>query len=109
MAELYTYPDNDVAMVNEDIATYPHGVTIPINLPSTGNYSVEFLKKELTDFAMSLLQRSIPKPATTSHINWRDLELSDKVKAMSLGPSKLSHDTRSDKELLAEALEEKYK
>lgn len=56
MAELYTYPDNDVAMVNE------------------------------------------------SHINWRDLGLSDKVKAMSLGPSDLSHDTRSDKELLAEAL-----
>ena len=61
MAELYTYPDNDVATVNE------------------------------------------------SHINWRNLELSGKVKAMSLGPSEFSHDTRSDKELLLEALEEKYK
>lgn len=109
MAKQYTYPDNDVVMASEDVATYPQGVTIPINLPSTGNYSVEFLKKELTNFAMSLLRRSELKTTTTPHISWRDIELSDKVKAMSLGPSDLSKDPRSDKELLAEALEEKYK
>ena len=109
MAKQYTYPDNDAVMANEDMATYSQGVTIPINLPSIGDYSVELLKKELTDFAMSLVQHPASKQRTTLHINWRNLELSNKVKAMSLGCSALSTDTRTDKELLAEALEEKYK
>lgn len=109
MTEQYTYPNNDAVMASEDIAIYPQGVTIPINLPSIGDYSVEFLKKELTDFAMNLLRRSASKPSAATHINWRDMELTDKVKSMSLGPSALSCDTRTDKELLAEALEEKYK
>lgn len=43
-----------------------------------------------------------------SHVNWHDIVTSDNVKTMTLGPSLLSTDTRSDKELLAEALEEKY-
>lgn len=109
MAKKYTYPeDNEPTMVSEEILAYPQGVTIPITLPTTGSYSVEYLKRELTDFALKLLRRSKPEN-TATHIGWRNIAISDRVKSMSLGPSKLSTDTRSDKELLAEALEEKYR
>lgn len=108
MAKQYTFPESDSVMVNEDIMAYPQGVTIPINLPTTGNYSVEYLKKELTEFAMKLLHNSM-LTHKESHINWHEIAITDKVSSMSLGPSALSSDTRTDKELLSEALEEKYK
>lgn len=109
MANEYKYFDNDEPVtVSEDMAAYPQSITIPITLPTTGNYSVEYLKKELTDFAVKLLHRSKPE-RTASHVNWRDIAVSEKVKSMTLGPSALSKDTRSDKELLSEALEEKYR
>lgn len=109
MAKQYTYlEENGSTMVSEDISAYPQGVTIPITLPTIGNYSVEYLKKELTNFAVELLHRSAPKSLAT-HISWREIAISDKVKSMVLGPSELSMDSRSDKELLAEALEEKYR
>lgn len=108
MAKNYIHTESDPIMVNEDAMTFSQGVTIPINLPTTGNYSVEFLKKELTDFAMNLLGRS-HQEERRSHVNWHDIVTSDNVKAMTLGPSLLSKDTRTDKELLSEALEEKYK
>lgn len=44
-----------------------------------------------------------------THTKWRNITVSDKIKAMTLGPSSLSTDTRNDKELLLEALEEKYR
>lgn len=103
----YTYEDSEPMMVNEEVMAFPQGVTIPINLPTTGGYSVEYLKKELTDFAMKLLRPSKPKH-TATRIKWREIAISDKVKAMTLGPSELSSDPRNDKELLAEALKEKY-
>ena len=105
MAKQHTYQEDDKPMmVSEDVIAYPQGVTIPITLPTTGSYSVEYLKKELTDFAVKLLHRS-ESESTPTHISWRNIAISDKVKSMTLGPSKLSTDTRSDKELLAEALE----
>ena len=107
MSKQYTFPEDKPVMVNEDAITYPQGVTIPITLPTTGECSVEYLKNELTEFAMTLIRRATPKQAL-SHTSWRNLKVSDKVKAMSLGPSCLSADTRSDKELLTEALEQKY-
>lgn len=108
MAKQYTPQDNEPLMANEDMVAYPQGVTIPITLPTTGSYSVEFLKKELTDFAMSLLRKAKPAEVTT-HNNWRDIKISDKVKSMTVGVSSLSTDPRTDKELLIEALEEKYR
>lgn len=108
MAKQYTFPESEPMKVNEDTTSYPKGVTIPITLPSTGNYSVEYLQTELTEFAMALIQRAKPAQAS-SHISWRHLKVSEKVKAMTLGPSSLSTDLRSDKELLTEALEEKYR
>lgn len=108
MAKQYTPQDNEPLMANEDMVAYPQGVTIPITLPTTGDYSVEFLKKELTDFAMSLLRKA--KPADmVSRTNWRDIQISDNVKSMTVGVSSLSSDTRTDKELLIEALDEKYR
>lgn len=108
MAKQYTNEETEPTMVNEDMIPYPHKVTIPIDLPTTGGYSIEYLKKELTDFAMKLLYRS--KPAhSASRINWRNITVSSNVKAMSLGHSDLSNDIRDYKELLAEALEEKYR
>lgn len=108
MAEQYTFKETETPMVNDESTAYSSGVTIPISLPSTGNYTVEDLKRELTDFAMKLLQRKAPA-STTHRSKWREIAVSDKVKAMTLGPSELSRDTRSDKELLANALDEKYK
>lgn len=109
MAKKYAnQDDNEPMMVNDDASVYTQGITIPITLPSTGSYSVESLKKELTEFGMKLLRRSNTK-STTTHASWRDIIVSERVKSMSLGPSDLSLDTRSDKELLAEALEEKYR
>lgn len=46
---------------------------------------------------------------STSRINWRNITVSSNVKAMSLGHSDLSNDISDYKELLAEALEEKYR
>lgn len=104
----YSNKENDLLTLNEDMATYPQGVIIPVNLPSTGKYSVEDFKKKLTDFGMRLLHQQKPSQ-TVSHINWRDITISDKIKSMTLGSSCLSSDTRSDEELLIEALEEKYR
>lgn len=88
MAKQYTYEeDNAPTMVNDDTSAYPRGITIPITLATMGNCRV----------------------TNTTHINWRDIVVSDRVKSMTLGPSELSMDTRSDKDLLAEALEEKYR
>lgn len=88
MAKQYTYEeDNAPTMVNDDTSVYPRGITIPITLPTMGNCRV----------------------TNATHINWRDIVVSDRVKSMTLGPSELSMDTRSDKDLLAEALEEKYR
>lgn len=108
MVKQYQIPESDSVVVNEDSMVYPQGVTISINLPTTGNHSVEYLKKELTDFAMKLLNNSKPVQ-NESRTTWRDIAITDKVKAMSLGSSALSTDTRTDKELLVDALEEKYK
>lgn len=108
MAKQYTLPEEEPMVVSESVVAYSHGVTIPINLPTTGGYSVEFLKKTLTDFAMKLLSNPSNAVAET-HMNWHDITISDKVKSMTLGQSGMSEDTRSDKELLAEALEEKYR
>lgn len=109
MAKQYIHQENDeLMMVNDETSAYPQGITIPITLPTIGNYSVEYLKRELTDFAVKLLSRSQSKSAV-SHVSWRDLSVSDRVKSMTLGPAEMSNDTRSDKELLAETLEEKYR
>lgn len=61
MAEQYEVHETDPMMVKEDATPYPHGITIPVDLPTTGGYSVEYLKKELTDFAMKLLRRPTAK------------------------------------------------
>ena len=107
MAKEYTFPDGEPQMVKDDMMTYSPEVTIPVSLPSIGNYSVDELKKELTDFAMKLLRNSADQ--SDSRPKWRNITIPNKVKAMTLGPSSLSQDPRSDKELLIEALEEKYK
>lgn len=72
MAEEYKHQEIESMMVNEDVMAYPQGVTIPIHLPSTGEYSVEYLKKELTDFAMKLLQHVSPVASKTAkkHTPW---------------------------------------
>lgn len=108
MLQHYTYPEQESPVVNEDMMACPQGVTIPVHLPTTGGYSIEFLKQEMTRFAMDIL-RCPKSEKNASHVSWRDIAISNKVKAMSLGPSVMSEDYRSDKELLAEALEEKYR
>ena len=65
MAKQYTHQEDDEQMmVREDILAYPQGVTIPITLPTTGSYTVEDLKRELTDFALRLLHK--PTSTTTT-------------------------------------------
>lgn len=64
MAKQYKVPETEPMMVKEDATPYPHGITIPVDLPTTGGYSVEYLKRELTDFAMKLLRRPTEKQAS---------------------------------------------
>ena len=73
---------------------------------SLGHSSYEISREK------SLAEKLIRRPKsqnTATHLSWRDIVISERVKSMTLGPSELSKDTRSDKELLAEALEEKYR
>lgn len=107
MAEQYTYQKDDSAMVNEDAMTYPQGVTIPITLPSTGGYSVDLLKKELTDFAMKLLHRSTTAQAEqTAAASTNVKEHSQWVQSMAkfrrLEPT-------DSKEAILESLDERYR
>lgn len=43
MAEQYEVHETDPTMVKEDTTPYAQGVTIPVDLPTTGGYSVEYL------------------------------------------------------------------
>lgn len=71
MSKQYKHQETESMMVNEEITAYPQGVTIPIHLPSIGEYSIEDMKKELTDFAMKLLLRSTSvQKNTVEHSTW---------------------------------------
>lgn len=79
MAEKYAnQDDNEPMKVNDDSLAYPQGITIPITLPSTGGYSVESLKKELTDFALKLLHKPTQEKAVC-----RKITVSERIKALS--------------------------
>ena len=60
----YNIPDEDSQMAAETSATY--GITIPVTIPSLGNYSVEKLSSELTKFAMRLVKQDEDKDCSMS-------------------------------------------
>lgn len=77
--------ESNPTMVSEDVSAYPQGITIPITLPTTGNYSVEYLKKELTDFALKLLHRPAKDKAICKKVH-----VSERIKALSAVPASSS-------------------
>lgn len=92
MAKKYTYPeDNEPTMVSEEVLAYPQGVTIPITLPTTGSYSVEYLKRELTDFALKLLR----KPKQEESV-CKKIRVSERIKALSAVPASSSDSDYKD-------------
>lgn len=82
---------------------FEYNITIPVTVPTMGGYTLEELTRELTEIARRLVMQDKEKT------DWRNIQISNKVKKMSLGQSALSTDLRSDKEILNDALEEKYK
>lgn len=102
----YELPEEDVMMAAEPAINY--GITIPVTVPSTGGYTIEALKQELTEFARKLVSTHNVTMEKVRHTSWRTMPISDKVKKMSLGKSVLSTDNRSIKQLLEESLQEKY-
>ena len=107
MAKQYTTQENEPLMANEDAVAYPQGVTIPITLPTTGDYSVEFLKKELTDFAMRLLHRA--KPAESIRTEEHTAPAVKKHSAWVQSMAKFRHlDPMDSKEALIGSLDERF-
>lgn len=102
----YELPEDDVVMVGESAINY--GITIPVTVPTTGGYTIEGLKQELTEFAKRLVSTHNATTEKVQHTSWRTMSISDKVKKMSLGKSGLSTDNRTIKQLLEESLQEKY-
>lgn len=79
----YDIPNNDDMMVAESAPDY--GITIPVTVPSTGGYSVEYLKKELTNFALKLLHPQTQEKAKNNRIH-----ISERIKALSAVPASSS-------------------
>lgn len=102
----YEIPEDDAMMVAESATNY--GITIPVTVPTTGGYTIEALKQELTEFAKKLVSTHNVITEKVQHTSWRTMPISDKVKKMSLGKSVLSTDNRTTKQLLEESLQEKY-
>lgn len=50
----YDIPEKDSAQTIVAESTQSYGITIPVTIPSLGGYSLDYLTKELTDFAMRL-------------------------------------------------------
>lgn len=88
-------------MVSEP--AFEYNITIPVTVPTMGGYTLEELTRELTEFARRLVMHDNEKK------DWRNMQISNKIKKMSLGQSALSTDLRTDKEILGVVLEEKYK
>lgn len=102
----YEIPDNDVMKVAEPATNY--GVTIPVTVPTMGGYTLETLSHELTEFAKKLVFTQNTAIENVQHTSWRTMQISDRVKKMSLGKSFLSTDKRTTKQILEESLQEKY-
>ena len=102
----YELPEDDVMIVAEPAINY--GITIPVTVPTTGGYTIEALKQELTEFAKKLVSTQNVTKEKVQHISWRTMPISDKVKKMSLGKSVLSTDIRTTKQILEESLQEEY-
>lgn len=102
----YGLPEDDVTMVADHASNY--GVTIPVTVSTTGDYTLEALRHELTEFARKLVSSKSTTPEDIQHTSWRTMPISDKVKKMSLGKSGISTDCRTTKQLLEESLQEKY-
>lgn len=102
----YEIPEDNVMMAAEPAPDY--GITIPVTVPTIGEYTLEALRKELTEFARKLVLAKNVATERAKHTSWRSMPISDKVKKMSLGKSDFSTDNRTTKQLLEESLQEKY-
>lgn len=83
-------------------------ITIPINIPTTGDYSLEHLTHLLTQYAINLVSVKKENSLPSVKKSWRNREISSEIKSISLGKSALSDSSLTDKELLVQVLEEKY-
>ena len=83
-------------------------ITIPVNVPTTGDYSLEHLTHLLTQYAVKLVSLKKDNAVPAVKKSWRNREISPEIKSISLGKSALSESSLTDKELLEQALEEKY-
>lgn len=107
MSKQYTYQEDEPSMLKEDMMVYSQGVTIPISLPSIGNYSVEHLKSELTAFALRLIHRS-----TQIQIEQRAEQVPAKSKEHSAWVQSMAKYRRlapmDSKEAMLESLDERF-
>lgn len=102
----YDISEDDAMMVSEPTPNY--GITIPVTVPTMGGYTLDALKRELTEFAKKLVFTQKTTKESIQHTSWRTMPISDKVKKMSLGKSGLSTDGRTVKQMLEDSLKEKY-
>lgn len=61
-------------MVN-DSSAIEYGITIPVTIPSIGGYTIESLKRELTEFAMRLVMQPKTTQSEGKHYSQRLLHL----------------------------------
>lgn len=68
MAKQYNLQEEDPQAVAE--AVEPYGITIPVTIPDVGGYTMEYLKRELTAFAMRLVRSGAKEsPASVRYSN----------------------------------------
>jgi len=60
----HNIPEEDSLMVEETPASY--GITIPVTIPSIGNYTMKRLKDELTEIALRLVSEDQDKDSKMS-------------------------------------------
>lgn len=73
------------AMAAEPLPSY--GITIPVTIPTMGGYSLEYLTRELTDFAMQLIR-------TNKKVNHRERNYSKRLQH--LRSMNINHITADD-------------
>lgn len=88
-----TLPDEEPLVVNEPSG--PYGITIPVTIPTMGDYTLEALTHKLTDFALRLV-------AVNKEIECRKKQYSDKLLHLrSMSKNRLTTEDISQDERLA--------
>lgn len=67
----YEIPEDDVMMAAEPAPDY--GITIPVTVPTIGEYTLEALRHELTEFARKLVFAHNVATEKARHASWRSM------------------------------------